>query len=148
MKLDEVLTMGGAGAFFRPSTMVNQQVVQPRTIQADNPEQMGQGYEAAKNKQKEQKEIEVDIYNDRDVDEIKDPYKDPEELDKKLKKTVFAIDNKEIAELGDGWEKFFADIGKNFPNNPNSRFAILKPNASNYDSSLVDYTVGRKGGKY
>jgi hypothetical protein len=148
MKLNEVLTMGGAGSFVRPGTMVNQQVVQPRTIQADNPEQMGKGYEAAKNSQKGQKKIEVDVYNERDVDVVKDPYKDPEELEKRLKKTIFALTNDEIAELGDGWEEFVANKGKSFPNDPRAMFAILKPNASNFDASQVDYSTGRKGGKY
>ena len=140
--------MGGAGAFFQAGTMVNQQVVQPRTIQADNPEQMGHGYEKEKSKQKEQKKIEVDIYNDRDVDYIKDPYKDPEELEKRVKKTVFALDNKEISDLDLGWEKFAANIGKFHDQSPNAHFVILKPNARNYDSALVDYSLGRKGGKY
>jgi len=139
MKLNEVLTMGGAGAFFQPGTMVNQQVVQPRTIQADNPEQMGHGYEKEKSKQKEQEKIAIELYNTRNVDYIKDPYQDPEELEKKIKKTVFALDNKEIADIDVGWEEFAKKVRK-VPEVKSSRFVILKPNASNYDASLMDYS--------
>jgi hypothetical protein len=99
MKLNEVLTMGGASQFVRPGTMVSQQVVQPRTIQADEPQQSGQEYENAKNKQKEWHRIEVDIYNNKDIDTIKNPYDDPEELSKKLNKTIFAINNEPISSM-------------------------------------------------
>lgn len=127
MNLHEVLTMGGFGSMVQPGTQINQQVVQPRTIQADNPEQSGEGYEKLKNSQKDQKEIEVEIYNAKDVDHIKNPYKNPEELEKKLKKTVFAIDNKEIASMDDGWEKFAANVGKATGNRPGTKMPILKP---------------------
>ena len=112
MKLTEVLHMGGIEAFIQPSTMVNQQVVQPRTIQADNPEQMGQDYEREKGKQKEQKKIEVELYNTRNIDYIKNPYQDPEELNKKVKKTIFALDNEVIASIDLGYEEFAKKVDK------------------------------------
>lgn len=102
MKLQEVLTMGGSSTMMQPSSHISTQVVQPRTIQASDPEQSGEGYEAIKNKQKGQEEIAVEVYNDSDIDYIKDPYTDPEELAKKIKKTIFAIDNKLIADLNLG----------------------------------------------
>jgi len=118
MKLNEVLHMGGMEAFIRPSTMVNQQVVQPRTIQADNPEQMGHGYEKEKGKQKEQKKIEVELYNARDIDYIEDPYQKPEELEKKIKKTIFAIDNEVIASINLGYTEFAKKVDKETEEKP------------------------------
>lgn len=106
MKMDEVLTMGGAAQFVVPGTMVSQGVVQPRTIQADSPEQSGEEYEKLKNRQKEQEKIETEVYNEQEIDYIEDPYEDPEELEKKIKKTIFAIDNEIIADLNIGSIEF------------------------------------------
>jgi hypothetical protein len=130
MKLNEVLHQGGVEAFFQPSTMVNQQVVLPRTLQADEPEQAGKEYEKAKSRQKGQKKIEVDVYNRLDTDEIEDPYEKPEELEKKIKKTVFALDNKEIADIDVGWEGFAKKI-REVPEFRSKRFVFLKPNSPN-----------------
>lgn len=110
MKLEEVVLHKGVSNFVRPGTMINQQVVQPRTLQADGPEQSGQGYEKAKSKQKEWHRIEVDVYNNRDVDQIEDPYDNPEELEKKLNKTIFSIDNEVISKFNDGYEEFAKKI--------------------------------------
>lgn len=106
MKMNEVLTMGGASTMITPGTHINQQVVQPRTIQADSPEQSGEEYEKLKNAQKEQEKIETEIYNEQEIDYIEDPYENPEELEKKIKKTMFAIDNEIIADLNIGFEEF------------------------------------------
>ena len=106
MKLNEVISMGGFFALAGPGTFVTQQVVQQRTIQADAPEQTGDDYEKAKNRQKEQKKIEVDVYNRRDVDELADPYQEDEDLSKKVKLTFFKLDNEPIAEIDPGFEEF------------------------------------------
>lgn len=105
MKLEEVLHMGGVEQFVRPGTMVSQQVVQPRTLQANEPEQ-GEDYEKAKSRQKELHQIEIDVYNNRDIDKIKDPYDDAEELNKKVNKTIFSIDNNLVASIDLGYEEF------------------------------------------
>jgi len=112
MKIDEVLTMGGFNSMVGPGTTISTQVVQPRTIQAMNPEQSGPEYEKAKNSQKEQPTIATDVYNDRDLEFIKNPYEKDEELSKKLQKTIFAVDNKEIAKINIGYKEFSKSIDK------------------------------------
>jgi hypothetical protein len=111
MKLNEVISMGGFQAMAGPGTFITQQVVQPRTIQADAPEQMGKEYEKVKNRQKEQKKIEVNVYNKKDVDEIPDPYEEgwPEGLEalaKKVKLTFFKLNNEPVAEINPGFTEF------------------------------------------
>jgi hypothetical protein len=111
MKVDEVLTMGGADMYINQATQVDTQVVQPRVIQADEPEQ-GLEYEKAKNRQKGQKKIEVDLYNQRSVDNIADPYMEDEQLAKKVNTMVFALKNQPDRTLSQKYTYFAKKVEK------------------------------------
>ena len=111
MKVDEVLTMGGADMYINQATQVDTQVVQPRVIQADEPEQ-GEDYEKAKNRQKGQKKIEVDLYNQRNVDNIADPYMEDEQLAKKVNTMVFALKNQPDRTLSQKYTYFAKKVEK------------------------------------
>jgi hypothetical protein len=73
MRLDEVLTMGGFSQMTGPGTFIANQVVQPRTVQADEPEQQSGSpdYERAKERQPRLERIPVRSYNHRKEDQQK-----------------------------------------------------------------------------
>lgn len=94
MNLNEVLTMGGFTQMTGPGTFISNQVVQPRTVQADEPEQSGEEYEKAKNQQKEQEKIDTKLYNDKEEQELKNYFDDDEnseEIAKKINTVIFAL---------------------------------------------------------
>lgn len=110
--------MGGFSSMVAPSTVVTNQVVQPRTIQAMNPEQSGDGFERVKNKQKGLPVIATEVYNDNEIEVLRNPYEDDKELDKKLQKTVFSVDNKEVAKLDLGYKELSKKVDKEIEEKP------------------------------
>jgi hypothetical protein len=71
MRLNEVLTMGGFSQMTGPGTFIANQVVQPRTVQADEPDQSGEGYERAKERQPRLERIPTRAYNHKKEDQQK-----------------------------------------------------------------------------
>ena len=135
MKLHEVLLtelttgglmgMGGAGgsSLSGPGTMISTQVVQPRTLQADMPEQ-DREYEKAKSRQKEQHKIEVDEYNTTEVDELSNYFDRDnriEQLAKKINQTVFALKKEPDLQLAQNYTHFAKKIDRDLKSNLNKR---------------------------
>jgi hypothetical protein len=97
MKLNEVLTMGNGYGFSQmagPGGFTSMQVVQPRTVQANEPEQSGEDFEKLKERQKGLEKIDTQPYNKK-KNRVKKNYFDndqrAEDVAKMVNMSVFSL---------------------------------------------------------
>lgn len=94
MKLNEVLYMGGFSQMVGPGSFIATQVVQPRTVQANEPQQSGEDYERIKEKQPGLEKIDLKQYNKKKTKKKKNYFDDDEraeEVAKMINTTVFSL---------------------------------------------------------
>ena len=115
MKLEEVLTMGGFSAMTGPGTFTANQVVQPRTVQADEPEQSGEEYEKLKDQQPEQEKVNIDRYNRKKAKQLRyyyDKDKNSETVAKKINDAIFKLKKDRSIKMAKDYTQFAPTIMK------------------------------------
>jgi hypothetical protein len=95
----------GGHELMNPATNINVQVVQPRTRQAEVPQQSGKGYEKAKRLyNRELKKHDIDDYNDRDRDELNTYYEYEPETDDEVSRRIKRLKRPKKKEKKNGSE--------------------------------------------
>ncbi len=107
--LTEVLTMGGFSQMTSPGTFTANQVVQVRTVQADEPDQSGEGYELAKERQPKLEAIPLKSYNRKKEDRLRyywDNDLNAESIAKKFSEIMMAIKKDPTIRMAKNYTQF------------------------------------------